>query len=143
MIKGAENIKNGQVVLTQEQFKHLSDQNEKLLSENQYLKQQLDELKRLIFGSKSERFIPADDSQLSLFEQEKKKEEVKTEEINYTRKKAEKEKQKAIRAKIPAHLPRVEEVVEPENLEEGSKKIGEEITEVLEYKYPHYQIGHW
>lgn len=133
MIKGAENIKNGQVVLTQEQFKHLSDQNEKLLSENQYLKQQLDELKRLIFGSKSERFIPADDSQLSLFEQEKKKEEVKTEEINYTRKKAEKEKQKAIRAKIPAHLPRVEEVVEPENLEEGSKKIGEEITEVLEY----------
>lgn len=125
MNRGTENIKNEQVV-SKEQY-------EKLLSENQYLKQQLDELKRLIFGSKSERFIPTDDSQLSLFEQEQKKEEAKTEEISYSRKKAEKEKQKAIRAKIPAHLPRVEEVVEPESIEEGSKKIGEEITEVLEY----------
>jgi transposase len=120
------NIKTEQVVLSREQY-------EKLLSENQYLKQQLDELKRMIFGSKSERFVPTDDAQLSLFEQEKKKEEVKTEEISYTRQKAEKEKQKAIRAKIPAHLPRVEEVVEPENIEEGSKRIGEEVTEVLEY----------
>jgi transposase len=130
--KGAENIKTERVVSI-EQFNAISQQNEKLLSENQYLKQQLDELKRLIFGSKSERFVPTDDAQLSLFEQEKIKEEVKTEEISYSRKKAEKDKQKAIRAKIPAHLPRVEELVEPENIVEGSKKIGEEITEVLEY----------
>lgn len=84
------------------------EQYEMLLSENEYLKQQLNELKRLIFGSRSERFIPSDDSQLSLFDIEKKKEEAQTQEISYTRKKAEQEKQKAIRAKIPAHLPRVE-----------------------------------
>lgn len=122
----AENTKTEQVVLSKKQY-------EMLLSENEYLKQQLNELKRLIFGSRSERFIPTDDSQLSLFDIEKKKEEAQTQEISYLRKKADKEKQQAIRAKIPAHLPRVEEVVEPENIEEGSKKIGEEITEVLEY----------
>ena len=133
MNNGAGNIKNEQVVLSKEQFDILCCQNEKLQSENQYLKQQLDELKRMIFGSKSERFIPSDDSQLSLFEQEKKKVEIQTEEISYSRKKAEKEKQKAIRVKIPAHLPRVEEVIEPKNIEDGSKKIGEEITEILEY----------
>lgn len=122
----AENIENEQVVLDKDQYA-------KLVSENQYLKQQLDELKRLIFGSKSERFVPSDDGQLSLFEQEKQTPEAKTEEIHYKRKKAEKEKQKAVRAKIPAHLPRIEEVIEPGHIAGGSKKIGEEITEILEY----------
>ena len=107
---------------------------EKLLSENEYLKQQLNELKRLIFGSKSERFIPSDESQLHLFETlEEAATERQTEEISYTREKSVKEKKQAIRAKLPSHLPRVEEIIEPENIEEGSKKIGEEITEILEY----------
>ena len=122
------------VVLTKVEYKKLFEQNEKLLSENEYLKQQLKELKRLIFGSKSERFIPADNAQLSLFdipEEEKQKQE--TEEIAYTREKAVKEKQPAIRAQLPSHLPRVEEIIEPQSIEEGSKKIGEEITEILEY----------
>jgi transposase len=109
-------------------------QYEKLLSENQYLKQQLAELKRLIFGSKRERFVPAGDSQLSLFDiPGQGKQEKQTEEISYTRERPVKEKQQPVRASIPAHLPRIEEVVEPEDIEEGSKKIGEEITEVLEY----------
>ena len=126
--KATENIKNEQIIPTKEQY-------EKLLSENQYLKQQLEELKRLIFGSKSERFIPSGSNaqQRSLFETEEESIEEKTEEITYSRKKSEKKKQKAIRAKIPEHLPRVEELIEPEIIEEGSKKIGEEITEVLEY----------
>jgi len=38
-----------------------------------------------------------------------------------------------VRVKIPAHLPRIEEVIEPEDILDGSKKIGEEITEILEY----------
>ena len=121
-----KNINTEQVVLSKEQY-------ERLLSENEYLKQQLNELKRLIFGSKSERFVPTDNNQLSLFETEKQQAETPVEEISYTRKKAETEKQKAIRTTIPAHLPRIEQVIEPEVIEEGSKKIGEEITEVLEY----------
>ena len=109
-------------------------QYEKLLSENEYLKQQLSELKRMIFGSKSERFVPTDDSQLNLFDIEKQKvAELETEEITYTRDKAQKEKKSAVRTKIPAHLPRIEETIEPDNIESNSKKIGEEITEILEY----------
>jgi transposase len=122
-----ENTKTDQVVLSKEQY-------EKLLTENEYLKQQLSELKRLIFGSKSERFIPSDQSQLHLFESlEEEVPEPVTEEISYTREKQKKEKNRAIRAKLPAHLPRVEEIIEPEGVEQGSKKIGEEITEILEY----------
>ena len=107
---------------------------QKLQDENEYLKQQLKELKRLIFGSKSERFVPADGSQLSLFDGPgQETQERQTEEIKYTREKPVKEKQQPVRASIPSHLPRVEEIVEPDHIEEGSKKIGEEITEVLEY----------
>ena len=110
------------------------EQYEKLLFDYEYLKQQLNDLKRLIFGSKSERFIPDDKSQLHLFETlEEAAAERQTEEISYTREKSVKEKKQAIRVKLPAHLPRVEEIIEPENIEEGSKKIGEEITEILEY----------
>lgn len=106
---------------------------ELLLSENEYLKQQLQELKRMIFGSKSERFVPTDDFQLSLFDT--KQEIIKSEiqEINYTREKAKKEKKNAVRTKIPVHLPRIEEIIEPEDISDDSKKIGEEITEILEY----------
>ena len=122
-----ENIQNEQIILPREQY-------EKLLSENEYLKQQLQELKRMIFGSKSERFVPTDDSQLNLFDIEKQKiAEPETEEITYTRDKVQKEKKSAVRTKIPAHLPRIEEIIEPDNIEDYSKKIGEEITEILEY----------
>jgi len=34
---------------------------------------------------------------------------------------------------LPCHLPRVKEVIEPKEVEEGAKKIGDEITEILEY----------
>ena len=107
---------------------------QKLQYENEYLRQQLKELKRLIFGSKSERFVPAGGSQLSLFDglgQEI--QSTQTEEIKYTREKPIKEKQQPVRASIPSHLPRIEEIIEPAHIEKGSKKIGEEITEVLEY----------
>lgn len=127
MENNTENIVLEQVILSKSEY-------EKLLSENQYLKQQLAELKRLIFGSKSERFIPSDDSQLSLFDVPVKEDlEVQTQEVKYTREISVKEKQQPVRASIPAHLPRIEEVIEPSNIEEGSRKIGEEITEILEY----------
>ncbi len=87
----------------------------------------------MIFGSKSECFVPAHDSQLSLFDEEKQEDQPQTEDINYTRKKADKKKQNPIRVQIPARLPRVEELIEPENIKEGSQKIGEEITELLEH----------
>ncbi|MBL4754468.1 MAG: transposase [Flavobacteriales bacterium] len=108
---------------------------DKLISDHQYLKEQLAELKRLIYGSKSEKFIPSNSEQLGLFTLEGKGQEAEaeTETITYTRTKSGKKKQIPVRALLPAHLPRVEEVIEPEGLVEGSKKIGEEVTEILEY----------
>jgi len=100
------------------------------------LSQQLAELKRMVFGAKRERFVPTEDPavQTSLFEVEQAhKAESREEEITYKRKKAENKKQ-PLRTELPAHLPRIEEVIEPENIPEGSKKIGEAITEVLEYE---------
>jgi transposase len=110
---------------------------EKLAVEYQEIKRQFEELKRLVFGKKSERYISTeDDTQLSLFNTlvptEQNKEEEK-ENISYTRSKK-KENKKAVRKLLPAHLPRIEEVIEPKNLPDNSKKIGEEVTEILEYK---------
>jgi len=106
-----------------------------LKAENQILKTQLAELQRMIFGSKSERFIPAVDGQIDLFSGTSLSEQAKDEkqEISYTRTLSKKDKKKPIRTEIPSHLPRIEEIIEPEQIEPGSKKIGEQVTEILEY----------
>lgn len=107
--------------------------NERVASENAWLKYQLAELKRMIYGSKSERYIPQDPDQPTLFELPKEDEACKPAEFEtVTRKKPEQKKRHPLRMEIPAHLPRRTEVIEPENLPEGSKKIGEIITEMLE-----------
>ena len=46
--------------------KTLQEENTVLRSDLLYYKQELDKLKRMIFGSKSERYIPANDGQLAL-----------------------------------------------------------------------------
>lgn len=109
----------------------------KLIFERDELKRQLKELKRLIFGVKSERYVSkVHESQLALFENEIEKQDKEIEKhiVVYEREKAKKKKEKAIRSAIPAHLPRVEETIEPEHIEEGAVRIGEEITELLEIK---------
>lgn len=127
MQNGQENTDNNQVVSLQ-QYKELQ-------AENLYLKQELAQLKRMIFGSKSERFIPTDTGQLSLEMDipEQTQPEIETEELSYTRKKPSKEKESPVRMPLPLHLPRKEHIIEPEVSTEGAKKIGEEITEILEY----------
>lgn len=104
-------------------------------TEIEYLKHQLAELKRLIFGTKSERFVAPDPLQGSLFDiPVSEPAEKDQEDISYTRTKAEKsEKKQPLRAELPAHLPRKTEVIEPENVPAGSKHIGDEVTEILEY----------
>lgn len=105
-------------------------------SEVEWLKHQLAELKRLVYGSKRERFIAPDPLQGVLFNLPEADVPVKEqEEITYTRRKPEfSEKKHPLRAELPAHLPRREEVIEPEHIPEGSKKIGEAVTEILEYE---------
>ncbi len=120
---------DGHIILSVEEYN-------KLMSEYNFLKEELAQLKRLLFGKKNERFIGenGDNKQLNLFSgavQPTPEQTVTTEEITYER--AKKEKTKPVRRIFPAHLPRIEETVEPENLPEGAVKLGEEITEVLEY----------
>jgi transposase len=108
---------------------------EDLIYEVVTLREELAELKRLVFGNKSERFVPVvADEQLSIgLITEEKQPEVKKQEITYSRTQAEKPNKHHGRMPLPAHLPRVEHLIEPEVSTEGMKKIGEEITETLEY----------
>ena len=110
-------------------------ENDARINEIAFLKFQLAELKRLIYGAKSERFIALNPDQPTLFElpEEPITEKPPQEEITYTRNKPETKKQ-PLRLELPAHLPRKTEVIEPELLPENAKKIGESITEVLEYE---------
>jgi transposase len=108
-----------------------------LQEKHQLTREELDWLKRQLFGRKSERFIGMDPGQLTL-ELEGLVETMRLEELQdviYTRKKGVKEERPGHgRMPIPAHLRREEIIIEPEDLPEGSKKIGEEVTEIMEYK---------
>lgn len=122
------------IVILNKELEQLILANKNLQSENAWLKFKLSELQRMIFGTKSERFVPQDNNQATLFElPEEEKVEKPAEFETITRKKPENKKQ-PLRLEIPAHLPRRTEVVEPENLPEDAKKIGELVTEVLEYE---------
>ena len=99
------------------------------------LTHQLSELRRMIFGAKSERFITTDTDQMTLFDlPEQRAKSQEKEQITYTRNKSDKNKKQPLRLELAAHLPRKEEIIEPENLPEGAKKIGEAVTEILEYE---------
>lgn len=94
-------------------------------------------LQRMLFGSKKERFISENKEQLALlFEEFASQEALEDgtpvkEKITYEREKPSKH---AGRNKLPENLPVVEEIIEPADLVEDMVKIGEEITEILEYK---------
>ena len=135
MQKGQETYKDESGILTPAAYAQLVAQNRELIAENLYLKQELAQLKRMIFGSKSERHIGSDPSQLSLGLGAEPVEfkETETEQITYTREKADKKKGVAIRLALPSHLHREEHIIEPQEDLTGARKIGEVVTEILEY----------
>jgi transposase len=103
------------------------------------LKFELETLKRLIFGQKSERFIPTQVAleQLSLFQAGAAEAVVQQavpimETITYEREKAT-AKDHPGRSPIPEHFPVEEITIEPEEDTTGLVKIGEERTETVEY----------
>lgn len=105
------------------------------------LQQQLLQLQKMIFGSKQERFVPADNntSQLSLDIQAEVAGScsvVEAKKISYTRTTTSTEQKPLThpgRMKLPEHLRREEIIIGPKEDTTGLKKIGEEITEVLDY----------
>ena len=99
------------------------------------LQHELANLKRLIFGSKNERFVPVENtaSQLTLDIQADAVAAcsvTKAQKIDYTRNTIQTTREHPGRTKLPEHLERREIIIEPAQLTEGCKKIGEEITEV-------------
>lgn len=103
-----------------------------------YLEFQINELRRLIFGAKRERFISnAAVNQLSLpFEVEEAPVTDKApeqEEITYTREKKKKTNHPG-RIDFPSHLPVVEIHIQPEQSTEGLVCIGQEVSTELEFE---------
>ncbi len=120
------------------------------------MQDQIDAMRRVLFGRKSERYINEDPNQLTLdfdgveqLEEERIVEEALAKEQAQASaevapvvelkksKKVETEKQRRI---FSEHLERKDEIVEPEAIPEGSKRIGEEVTELLEYKPGEFYI---
>ena len=97
--------------------------------------QELEFLQRQLFGRKSERYIPVDEAQLTLSLEGIDLKELpgQIEEIKYQRKKPAADKKQPVRLELPVHLRREEKVIVPETDLTGAKKIGEVVTEVLEY----------
>ena len=112
----------------------LIKKNDYLTSRVLYLELEYKKLQKLIFGAKSERFKeePKEQLKLDLLSEVIEKQDVEEQEITYVRKNRE-EKKKPVRTALPDHLERKEEIIEPKNIPEDAKKIGENISEVLEY----------
>lgn len=126
-------------------YKGLCEQKDEQISRLNYqvasLSLQLDKLKKMIFGSRQERFVPAENAtQLCLDLQTEAIAEVTitgSKKIEYTRTattRTENKKEHPGRTKLPEHLERRETIIEPAEDISLCKKIGEEITEELEYE---------
>jgi len=120
----------------------LLEENQKLKAENLRLEERvnemqfhIDQMKRLLFGAKRERFIPTkDDKQLTLpFEvKEDQAPEKEQEVVTYVRSKKGKRENHPGRLALPAHLPVEEIVIEPREDTSDMKYIGKEVTDQLE-----------
>jgi len=128
-------ITSEQYNLLLKKFEEQSLQIKTLAERNAYLQHENDNLRRLIYGAKSERFVPTDSSQLPLFGMPAaEKPETEKETITFTRNKSSNsEKNQPVRLALPANLPRVEQVIEPGEDLSQAKKIGEVISEYMEY----------
>lgn len=106
------------------------------------LQQQLDQLKKMIYGSRHERFVPTDINPLQLSldiqsEQTAVCNIAEAKKITYIRSNTTIEQKPLVhpgRMKLPESLRREEIVIEPTEDIAGCRKMGEEITEVLEYE---------
>jgi transposase len=103
--------------------------------EAEYLRFQLEQLKRMLFGSRRERFeTPANQVKIEFEEyasiDEKQEETPVKETITYQRNKS---TNHTGRNSIPEHLPVIEHVIEPTEDTSTMKRIGEERTEILEF----------
>ena len=111
----------------------------KLTGDLQATRFQLEQLRRMIFGSKRERFVSNIDINQLRIEFDPMAAEIETEvkaerkkiRVEYERKKPKKEHHG--RMALPAHLPVVETIIEPTEDTTGMVCIGNDVTEELDY----------
>jgi transposase len=110
------------------------------------LQQELAQIKRMIFGTKSERFapiVPVEQTSLSLDVETAIAPPVVKQQISYTREKQKSNKVHSGRLPIPAHIERIIIEVAPDIDVTGLKSIGEEVTEELEYKAGSFYVNQY
>lgn len=115
--------------------KKLQAEKSHLENELSHLQFQYEQLKRLMYGSKRERFISnkEDENQLTLpLDIEQEKEPEKEQEVVVYVHKKNKRKNHPGRLELPKHLPVEEITLEPKEDTTGLKCIGKEITDQLE-----------
>jgi transposase len=125
------------VTENQPTYQEIVAENSRLSAEITYLKQELALLKRMLFGQKRERFVGLDRENQLLLDlglAEKNANKAETEKVEYTRRKVAKPQIPPSRNPLPAHLPRKEIIIEPKEDSTNLKRIGEQVTEELEYK---------
>ena len=129
---------------------------EELYTENKSLKKQvrslqqdvegkdfiIEKLSKMLFGAKSERFIPATPAQqLDLFGQDlTQTPPAEKEDITYTREKPTKKTTSKARRPLPSHLPRIVIAIEPEQDTTGLVRMDDEVTEILDIIPPVFQV---
>jgi transposase len=135
-------MKNKAVTAVEKSKDEVIEEQKSLIVEHELtikkLTNELIALRRKLFGSKSERNIPEDPNQLKLdFEggvetlPEEAAQPVEVVVAEHTRK--QQDKKQPVREPIPEHLRREVIIVEPANIPDGAVRIGEVVTEKMEY----------
>lgn len=131
LISYLSNVNSGQI-----SYQDLVEINRKKDLQIESLKFELAQLKKAIYGSKSERFTQVDPEQANLFEAagEEESGEVPQEDEGVLTVKKKRQGKQPVRNKIPESLRREEVIVEPEVDTAQMKKIGAQVSEKLEIK---------
>lgn len=117
-----------------EKYRKLEQEFTVLQSNFKQMQFQLEQLKRMVFGAKSERFISGQSpEQLNLFGEELAQAPIPKVKVEAHEKRVGKKVKKPKRLPLPQHLERKEEVIAPEVDLAEMVKIGEERTETLVY----------
>jgi transposase len=126
--------------LQQKNQEKLELRNQYLETENLRLQTRVQQLSRILYGQKRERFENPDQPKLPFAEEPEKVEERQKdtiEKITYERKKPVKHPG---RQPLPEHLPVEEVFLEPKEDVSGMVQIGQEVTDILEYKPASFYI---
>lgn len=123
----------------------IQKKDEKIQEKEEQIRKLTDQLawyRHKFWKPSSEKYIPRDPNQrvidfegLDVLPQEEEAiKEAQEEIISYKRQKPDREKKQPVRLPLPEGLRREEETIEPEGIDQNWVRIGEEVTEVLEYK---------